>query len=393
MFLLLFSLACSRNKPETAARADNHTEPVAETIEVSTAQVVERNLRRSLEVVGSLEAEDDVTVSSQLSGIIDEITIDVGAAVRQGQVIARIDPRELRFRVEQNEAALRQAEARLGVRPGEKIDPQKQPEVRAARSAVDRARYDWDAAQTLVDKGDISRQQFDVYQRAFEQADARYQAALENVRNLEAQIEEKRAQLALAKKQLGDTEIISPISGIVKEKHASRGEYLQPGKPIATILQVNPLRLRLEVPESFAALITRGMTVTLEVDAFPDRKFQGKIHRINPSVDEKSRSLIAEAQVLNQSGSLKPGMFARAQIVSNQDGTALMVPDKAVVSVAGVNKVFVVSGDKASERLVKLGARDGNMVEIIEGVHSGERVITTQTDKLQDGALVSAPVS
>jgi RND family efflux transporter MFP subunit len=350
-------------------------------------------MRRSLEVVGSLEAQDDVTVSSQLSGNLEDITIDVGSVVRQGQVIARLDPRELRFRAEQQEAALRQAEAKLGVRPGEKIDPQKQPDVRAARSALDRARYDWDAAQTLVDKGDISRQQFDVYRRAFEQAEARYEAALENVRNLEAAIEEKRAQLALAKKQLSDTEILSPISGVVREKLASRGEYLQPGKPIATIVQINPLRLRLEIPESFAATISQGMTVSLQVDAFADQHFEGKIRRINPSIDEKSRSLIAEAEVSNTTGKLKPGMFARAQIVSEKEGVALMVPEKAVVSIAGINKVFVVAGNQAAERMVKLGVRDGSMVEVVEGVRVGERVITSQTDKLQDGAAVSTPVS
>ncbi len=391
--LLVLISACSSGKQEQAANANNREEISAQIIEVSTAQVVERNMRRSLEVVGSLEAQDDVTVSSQLSGNLDDITVDVGTVVRQGQVIARLDPRELRFRADQQEAALRQAEAKLGVRAGEKIDPQKQPDVRAAKSALDRARYDWDAAQTLVDKGDISRQQFDVYRRAFEQAEARYEAALENVRNLEAAIEEKRAQLALAKKQLSDTDIISPINGVVKEKLASRGEYLQPGKPIATIVQINPLRLRLEIPESFAAIIARGMSVSLNVDAFADQQFQGKIRRINPSVDEKSRSLIAEAEIRNPAGKLKPGMFARAQIVSDKEGVALMVPEKAVVSIAGINKIFVVAGNQAAERLVKLGVRDGAMVEVVEGVKVGERVITSQTDKLQDGATVSAPVS
>ncbi|MEW6209413.1 MAG: efflux RND transporter periplasmic adaptor subunit [Acidobacteriota bacterium] len=390
--LMLSLSACSRGKQE--ATNSNKGEPSApQTIEVSTSEVIERNMRRSLEVVGSLEAQDDVTISSQLSGNLDEITIDVGSVVRQGQVIARLDPRELRFRAEQQEAALRQAEAKLGVRPGEKIDPQKQPDVRAAKSLLDRARYDWDAAQTLVDKGDISRQQFDVYRRAFEQAEARYEAALENVRNLEAAIEEKRAQLALAKKQLSDTDIVSPISGVVREKLASRGEYLQPGKPIATIVQINPLRLRLEIPESFAATIAQGMTVSLRVDAFADQQFEGKIRRINPSIDEKSRSLIAEAEVSNAGGKLKPGMFARAQIVSDREGVALMVPERAVVSIAGVNKVFVVAGNQAAERMVKLGVRDGSMVEVVEGVRVGERVITSQTDKLQDGAMVSTPVS
>jgi membrane fusion protein, multidrug efflux system len=389
LFAILLT-GCSGSKQQASTNGNNNVQHSAQPVEVSTAQVVERNTRRGIEVVGSLEAEDEVTVSSQLSGNLDEITVDVGTSVQRGQVIARVDNRELKLRVEQAVATLRQAEAKLGIKPGERFDLQKQPDVRQARAALERARYDWTAAQNLVDKGDISRQQFDVAQRAFEQAEARYQAALENVRNLEAQIEEKRAVLALASKEVTDTAIISPISGVVREKLASRGEYLQPGKPVATIVQVNPLRLRLEVPENFAASISRGQAVTLKVDSFADREFQGHIKRINPSVDEKSRSLVAEAEVANSAGLLRPGMFARAQILSKAEGVALMVPEKAVVSLAGVNKVFVVNGNQASERQVKLGARDGSMVEVIEGVRVGERVITSNTDRLTDGTSVSA---
>ena len=183
-----------------------------------------------------------------------------------------------------------------------------------------RARYDLTAAKKLFDAGTISNQQYDVYQKTVDQAEARYQASLENVRNLEGIIEEKRAALDLTKKQLADSDIISPLSGVVKEKTASRGEYLQPGKPVVTIVQINPLRLRLEVPETFAASIAKGQVVTLKVDSFADREFKGVIKRINPSMDEKSRSLIAEAEVANPNALLRPGMFARSQIVSNSGG-------------------------------------------------------------------------
>lgn len=381
--------ACSSKNKEAGTKAENKDESAAP-IQVTTAPVVERSTNRGVEVVGSLEAEDEVTVSSQGSGNLDEISVDLGTVVRRGQVIARIDQRELKLKVDQAEGTLHQAEARLGIKRGEKIDSQKQPDVRLAFAALERARYDLNASRNLAESGDISKQQLDVYQKTVDQAEARYQAALENVRNLEAIIEEKRAALDLAKKQLTDTAIISPINGVVKEKVASRGEYLQPGKPIVTIVQINPLRLKLQVPEAFAAAIGRGQVVTLKVDSFPDREFKGLINRINPSMDEKNRSLMAEGQVTNESGLLRPGMFARAQIVSDKKGTALMVPEKAVVSLAGVNKVFVVDGGRAVERLVKLGARDGSLVEILEGIKSGERVITTNAEQLHDGASISA---
>ena len=373
-------MSCSRKQEAKTTSSGSESEPSP--VSVSTAPVLERSTRRGLEVVGSLEAEDEVTVSSQSAGNLEAITVDVGTAVRSGQTIATIDRRELKLRIEQ-------AEAKLGVKRGEPVDPQKQPDVRQARAALERARYDWTAAQNLVEHGDISKQQFDVAQRAFEQAEARYQSALENVRNLDAIIEEKRAALALVKKQLTDATIISPINGVVKEKLASRGEYLQPGKPIATIVQINPLRLKIDVPEAFAAIVVIGQKVTLTVEAFAGREFRGAIRRINPSVDEKNRSLIALAEVANDNGLLKPGMFARGQIVSNSMGVALMVPENAVVSLAGVNKLFVTDGQRATERQVKLGARDGGMVEVVEGVKVGERVITSNVDKLHDGSSVS----
>lgn len=381
--------ACGKKAVESA-EAQSNSNRAPERIEVAVAPVVERTAARGIEVVGSLSAEDEVTVSSQASGNLNDITVDVGSAVQRGQTIGRIDPRELNLKVEQAEAAMRQAEARLGLAPGQRLDPERTPDVRQAKAGLERARYDLNAARNLVDNGDISKQQVDVYQKTFEQAEARYQAALENVRNLAAQIEEKRAALALAKKQLGDTAIISPISGVVKEKLASRGEYMQPGKAIITIVQINPLRLKLEVPEAFAANIKSGQEVSLKVDTFGDRQFRGTIRRINPSVDEKNRSLIAEAEVRNDGALLRPGMFARAEIVSNRQGTALMVPEKAIVSLAGINKVFVLDGEHAAERQVKLGARDGSLVEIIEGVKLGDRVVTTNADRLHDGAMVSA---
>ena len=391
IFVALLSLglqtACSSKSKEAGARADSKEEPVA-AIEVKTAPVIERRTNRSVEVVGSLIAEDDVTVSSQASGNLADITVDLGTAVRRGQIIARIDQRELKFKVDQAEGTLHQAEARLGVKRGERIDPQKQPDVRMAFAALERARYDLNASRSLAESGDISKQQLDVYQKTVDQAEARYQAALENVRNLEAIVEEKRAALDLAKKQLTDTEIVSPINGVVKAKVASRGEYLQPGKPIVTIVQVDPLRLRADIPEYAAASVRTGQTMTLTVESFPGRSFTGRVVRIGPSLNEQTRALTVEAEVRNPGNLLRPGMFAKSNLVTANDALALMAPRRAVQVIAGLNKIFVIDNGRASERIVKLGAVDGDLIEIVEGVKSGEVVATSNLDKLQEGSAV-----
>src|ERR1700742_4485679 len=215
LFAALLFTACGKKVVEDA-KAQNTNARAEERIDVAIAPVVERAAARSIEVVGSLEAEDDVTVSSQASGNLDDITVDVGSQVKRGQTIGRLDSRESNLKVQQAEATLRQAEARLGIAPDGKLDPERTTDVRQARAMMERARYDLNAARNLVENGDISKQQVDVYQKTFEQAEARYQASLENVRNLVAQIEEKRAALALAKKQVTDTAIVSPINGVIK---------------------------------------------------------------------------------------------------------------------------------------------------------------------------------
>jgi RND family efflux transporter MFP subunit len=393
IFVALLSVglqtACSSKSKEAGARADSKEEPAA-VIEVKTAPVIERRTNRSVEVVGSLVAEDEVTVSSQASGNLADITVDLGSTVRSGQVIARIDQRELKLKVDQAEGTLHQAEARLGVKRGERIDPQKQTEVRLAFASLERARYDLNASRSLAESGDISKQQLDVYQKTVDQAEARYQAALENVRNLEAIVEEKRAALDLAKKQLADTDIVSPISGVVKEKAASRGEYLQPGKPIVTIVQIDPLRLRADIPEYAAASVRTGQTMTLTVESFPGRTFTGRVVRIGPSLNEQTRALTVEAEVRNPGNLLRPGMFAKSNLVTANDALALMAPRRAVQVIAGLNKIFVIENGRVSERIVKLGASEGDLIEIVEGVKSGEVVATSNLDKLQEGSAVSA---
>ena len=388
--LLSLSLlaACSSKSKEASTRADIKVEPAA-AIEVNTAAAIERSTNRSVEVVGSLVAEDEVTVSSQGSGNLEDITVDLGSAVRRGQEIARLDQRELKLKVDQAQGTLHQAEARLGIKRGERIDPQKQPDVRLAFAALERARYDLNASRSLAESGDISKQQLDVYQKTLDQAEARYQAALENVRNLEAIIEEKRAALDLTAKQLTDTQIVSPINGVVKEKAASRGEYLQPGKAIVTIVQIDPLRLRVDIPEYAAASVKTGQTLTLTVEAFPGRTFNGRVVRIAPSLNEQTRALTVEAQVANPGNQLRPGMFAKSNLVTTKDAMAVMVPRRAVQTIAGLNKVFVIENGRSSERLVKLGAIDGDLIEVIEGVKSGELVAISNLDKLQEGSVVN----
>jgi RND family efflux transporter MFP subunit len=358
-------------------------------IDVTTAAAVTRNLQRSVAVVGSLAADEEVIVAAQVAGELSQLNVDFGSYVSRGQVIAVIDQRDARLRVEQAEAALKQTMARLGMKEGEKFDPQEAADVKVAKASLDWARLELGRQTKLVENGDISRSSYDQAVINQSSAQARYQAALDAVNQQLALVDQQRSALALAKKTIADTVVRAPINGAVKEKSASRGTYLPVNGRIVALVKINPLRLRADIPAYAAASVRKGQTMSLSVESFPGRTFTGRVVRIGPSLNEETRALTVEAEVSNPAHELRPGMFATAQLITAKEAPALMVPQRAVVTAAGLSKVFVVESGKAIERIVKTGALDGEMIEITEGVKEGESVALSNQEKLQTGIAVA----
>jgi RND family efflux transporter MFP subunit len=389
---LLLASACSRNRqsPEATAEASAKAASTqAPPVDVTTAAAITRSLQRGVEVVGSLAADEEVVVSAQAPGELAQLNVDFGGYVARGQIIALIDSRDAKLKVEQAEATLKQTMARLGMKQGEKFDPVRTPDVRVAKAQLDWDKMNLDRQTKLVENGDISRSVYDQALTAHNLAQARYQAALDAVNQQLAVVEQQRAALNLAKKAVTDTVVRSPISGAVKEKHASRGSYLMVNGRIVTLVKIDPLRLRADIPEYAAASVRTGQTMTLIVEALPDRTFTGRVVRIGASLSEQTRALTIEAEVANPSNLLRPGMFAKSKLITTKDAPAVMVPRRSVQIIAGLNKVFVIENGLASERIVKTGASDGDLIEVVEGVKSGEIVATSNLDKLQEGSAVN----
>ena len=382
--------ACANSQAKDEANTSSNSQPTATPtpVDVGTAPAITRNLRRDVEVVGSFAADEEVVVSAQAAGELSQLNVDFGGYVSQGQVIATIDQRDAKLKVEQAEATLKQTVARLGMKEGEKFDSNQNADVRVAKSQLDWAKLELDRSVKLIEKGDIPRSSYDEKVTNHNLAQARYQAALDSVNQQLAAVEQQKAALALAKKALADTVVRSPISGAVKEKHSSRGSYLMVNGKIVTLVKINPLRLRADIPESSVAAVRTGQTINVTVDAFPNRTFTGRVVRIGPSLDEKTRALTVEAEVANSGNLLRPGMFAKSRLITSANAPAVMVPQRAVVTVAGLSKVFVIESGKAVERVVKTGAADGDLIEIVEGVKDGEAVATSNLDKLQTGTAV-----
>jgi RND family efflux transporter MFP subunit len=357
---------------------------------VSVAPAQEARLDRTVSVTGTLAAEEQVVVSFKVAGRLDSLAVDLGSSVGAGQVLGRLVPTDFELRVTQAEAALQQARARLGLtgEEGDQVDPAHTAVVRQARAVLDQATLTRDRTAATAKKGIVSQADLDAAEAAFRVAEGRYQDALEEVRNRQAILSQRRIELELARQALSDSRLTAPFAGRVRERQASPGQYLAAGAPVVTIVKVHPLRLRLSIPEREAAAVRVGLPVrvTLEGDA---TVHEGRVARVSPAIEEDSRTLSIEAEVANPAGTLRPGAFANAEVVTESRDTAILIPAAALVSFAGVERVFVVAGGKAAERRVTTGRRDGGRVEVTEGLKPGESVVVGPGN-LVDGEAVAA---
>lgn len=387
--VISFTSAACKSEYPASANQNRAGEEKSAPRPVKTARVEEVPLGNSVSVTGTLAAQDQATLSVKVPGRLRTITVDLGSPVRRGQVVAEVEQQDYQLRVQQAEAALAQARARLGLAPegtDDRIDPEQTGTVRQARATLDQARTNRQRAVTLVQQGVIARVEYETADATYKVALSRYQDAMEEIRNRQALLAQRRSELALARQQLADTTISAPFDGIVQEKRASIGEYLAAGAPVVTIVKVNPLRLRAEVPERDAPNVRAGQQVRVTVEGAPN-VYTGKIVRLSPTIIEQNRMLVVEAEVINN-GSLRPGSFAHADIVTNDASMAVTVPTNAVVTFAGIEKVIVVQNNKAVEKQITTGRRSSDWTEVLAGVNVGDSVVINPGN-LQAGQAVN----
>jgi RND family efflux transporter MFP subunit len=367
---------CGSDYPATGAlpRADRDAVTARPVRVIPAAQ---DTVARGTVVTGTLAAEDQVALSFKVSGRLSEIAVDLGSRVRKGQTIAQLDPTDFRLRVRQAEAALQQARARLGLSPDgthDRVDPEHTPLVRQAHAMLDEARRSRNRMVQLWERQLIALAELDAATATLQVAEGRYQDAIEEVRNRQAVLAERRSELAIARQQLLDSELKAPLDGAVRQRHVSAGEYLEAGSPIVTVVRIHPLRLRLAVPERVAADVRVGQQVNVKVEG--DRAvYQGRVVRLSPAISEEDRTLLVEAEVPNEHGELRPGAFAEAEIVTAAEERAVFVPASSIVTFAGIEKVMTVHDGLSLEKRVQTGRRIGDRVEIVEGLKSEELVV------------------
>lgn len=303
-----------------------------------TAAVTEK-MERSVEMTGSLLPSREATVAIETDGRIAALAADLGSVVKAGTVIARIAPEEYEFKVRQAEVEFKAAEADL------------------ARITV------------LADKSMATRQQADDAARRVDVA---------------------RVTLDTAKKKLADTELKAPFDAVVAKRLVNEGEYVRTGSAIFHLVRISPLKFRGEVPERYAPLVKNGIPVTVMPASVPGTSAQGTIRRVSPLIAADNRSFPIEAEVPNGDLKIKSGTFATCRILLPGSEVVVVIPEKALVTFAGTDKVFVFENGKIKERLVTVADRRAGKVLIAQGLSVGEQVVVSASESLYDG-MAAAP--
>ncbi|HEX5222924.1 MAG TPA: efflux RND transporter periplasmic adaptor subunit [Verrucomicrobiae bacterium] len=322
---------------------------------VRVARVEARPMERTLQVVGNLSAYEETTVAAQVAGQIEKFRVDLGDQVSAGQELALIDTTSY-------EALARQSAANLA-----------KARANATNAAQNLKRVEALQTEKIASGSDL------------DQAVAESDAAL-------AEVKAAEAANAIALLNVERSRVKAPFDGAVAERIASVGSYAAVGTPIVRVVKTNPLRLRLEVPERGSPFVRVGQDVRITVEG-DTNVYTGKLARVAPSLRETSRVLLVEADVPGQ-GSLRPGLFARAEIVVDAGEPSLSLPPDTLITFAGLEKVVLVVDGKAQEKTVVTGRRGNNWVEIVSGLNEGQTVVVEPAGlRTGNPVTVTAPAS
>ncbi len=344
IMVMLFLCAGCGKKEEKAAPE--------KVVNVKAVVVEKKSLRPYVEAIGSLKPYEEVIVSSEIDGILKKITVTEGMKVHKNMLLAEVNEIDYRLGVRQAEAALRQAEATLA-----------------------NARQEFQRKESLYKEQLVTRQQYDDIFARKEVADS--------------DVERAKSTLALVKEKLLKTKIYAPMTGAVKEKRVTAGDFVKSGTPMVSLIQTDPLKLNFTVVEKDVGKLKVGQEVAFRVDSFPDRTFKGRLKNIYANMEEKTRSLQLEAIIPNAQDTLKPGLFARVILYTGEPRDVIVIPITALLYEATDVKVFLVEKERAVERAIKVGQKYDGMMEVIEGLKGGEQLVVAGQNNLAKGVKIN----
>jgi multidrug efflux pump subunit AcrA (membrane-fusion protein) len=388
---------------ETKASTPVTRNKIAGQVPVEVELLQRGSLDLRLQLTGTVMPEAQVDVFSKVSGILEAIDVEQGDTVKAGQVVASIEREEREAKLQESKAALDVLKARweqmeAGARPEEIT--QAEELVRQAEARWMNSLDNYKRLKTLKERDFIAQQRLDEAMLQVTINEAEYNSAREKLSLMRkgarqedrdallAQIRQAEATVRLAEINLKNATIRAPISGIISERFLDRGAFVSAAAPLIRIVAMDVVKIVVHVVEGELAQIKAGSRGDIRVDTYPGEVFRGSVVCISPIVDPQTRAADVEIHVENHDYRLKPGMFARANlVVQHRDGVLLLSRD-SLLRQSGPSKVFVHDNGKAVLKEVKIGLQGEQYVEVLEGLQEGDEIIVAGHYELTEGMNV-----
>lgn len=374
----------------TQASVQAADEPLSVTAPAS-ATAEARDVAATLELSGTLLADEESHVSPIVAGRVVEVMVERGAVVAEGDPLVRLRDTDYRLQLSAAHAQLDQARARLGMSEGGAPPaPDQTPEVLSAHAQMELNDAALERAEGLAQRGVFTQSQLDEARARATSSREAYASALQNARASIASLSSAQTTLRQASTAVGESIVRAPFAGEIAERAVSPGEYVTAASHLVTLVRTDPVRIEVQIPQERIFQVHEGQSVEVRVDA-TDHVFPATIRYISASVDATSRGLVVEAVIPNSDAQyrLRPGMFAHARILLGETESMAAVPASAVLTQAGVSRVFILRDGRVVESVVSIAQRDGDSVVVSRGVSPGDVVATERLEELADGMRIS----
>ena len=400
--VLLVGLAIYRGWGFTQKRTGTQRAARME-VSVQVTPVVSKPLTYSIKVSGDILPLMQVDLFPKVSGYLERIGVHIGDIVKQGQVIAQIDQTDFLHKVREIEAKVAQAKAQLTeIQTGTRTEELRQAEevVKQAQSRFDNAKLQLERIEALYKREVISKKERDVADMEYTVAEAQFASSQQQLKLLregarqevregsQAKLREMEAILEQERTRLQNAKIVAPFRGEISRKHVDAGALVSSSTPLVSLVHTETLKIVANVLEKDIPLLKAGMKAKIRTDSYPGRVFEGRVEKINSTLDLSTRTLQAEVYIPNSDRSLKPGMFANMEVVLLEKPQTLVIPREAVIAAGGEMFVFVIEGKQALRKPVTLGYEQDRMVEVLKGLNEGDQVVVKGQQLIKEGSAI-----